>query len=331
MLNPKLNLSPQIFKKDLYQKSCRDGFGEALVEVGEADERIVVLTADLKDSTRVTAFKERFPDRFFEVGVAEQALVTIASGMAAYGKIPFVTSFAIFSPGRNWEQIRTTICLNDVPVKIIGAYTYFGNGFDGATHQCLEDLALMRTLPNLVTLAPADYEQTKKAVSAAAFNDQPTYLRLPRMSSPAFTTPDTPFEIGKSQVLFESKDPQVTLVACGPLVYEALLAAKKLAQSKIGSIVINLHTVKPIDQQALIRAAKTTACLVTIEDHQVNGGLGGAVSEVLAKNYPVIIEMVGVEDTFGESGKPQELLKKYGLTAVSIVSAAKRAIRRKST
>lgn len=308
----------------------RNGYGEGLVLAGKNDERVVVLTADLGESTRTNRFKEIFPDRFFDVGVAEQALATVASGMANYGKIPFISSYAVFSPGRNWEQIRTTIALNNVPVIIAGHHAGLSVGPDGATHQALEDIALMRALPNMTVVVPADSQEAKKATVAAAKLGKPIYLRFARAATPVFTTAETPFQIGKANVLWENKDPKVAIIACGPLVYEALKAAKILGKSKIGSLVINSHTIKPLDDQAIIRAAKTTLCVVTVEDHQVSGGLGGAVAECLAKNFPVPIETVGIKDAFGESGTPKELMKKFNLTAKDIVIAAKRAIKRRN-
>lgn len=329
MLNKSLNQN--IFRKNMEDKALRDGFGEGLVLVAEEDENIVVLTADLEDSTRVLAFKEKFPERFFEVGVAEQALVTVASGMAAAGKIPFVTSFAAFSPGRNWEQIRTTIALNNVPVKIIGSHAGLSVGADGATHQALEDIALMRTLPNMQVIAPADYEETKKATIAIANTGKPAYLRFSRPSSAVITTEKTKFEIGKAYPLWEEKDPAAAIIGCGPLLQQALKAAKDLSRSGIGCLVINSHTIKPLDEQAIVRAARTAGAVVTLEDHQIAGGLGSAVAEVLARNYPVPMEFVGVSDRFGQSGTPEELYKEYNMTQEDIVKAVKKVIRRKNT
>lgn len=311
----------------------RNGYGEGLVIAGEEDQNIVVLCADLTESTRSEYFKEKFPERFIEVGVAEQLLATVASGMAAYGKIPFISSYATFSPGRNWEQIRTTAALNDVPVKIAGAHAGISVGPDGATHQALEDIALMRVIPNMIVLSPADSIETKKAVTAAAKNGKPTYIRFAREATPVFTTEETPFEIGKVEILWDSLSEEkksVGIIACGPLVYEALLAAKKLEKEKLGTIVVNNHTIKPIDEKAIIDVAKKCGAIVTVEEHQVNGGLGSAIAEVLAKNYPVPIEFVGMPDAFGESGKPEELLKKFGMTSDNIIKASKKVIRRKS-
>ena len=330
MINKDARLSENLFSENVDQEPTRNGYGEGLVEAGENDERVVVLCADLTESTRSHLFKERFPERFVEVGVAEQLLATVASGMANYGKIPFISSYAAFSPGRNWEQIRTTIALNNVPVKIGGAHAGISVGPDGATHQALEDLATMRSMPNVVVIAPADKEEARKAVIAAAKTKEPTYIRFARAKTPVFTTKDTPFKIGRAEVLWESKDPQAAIVACGPLVHEALKAARELEESKIGVLVINSHTIKPIDEQVIIRAAKTAGALVTVEEHQVNGGLGGAVSEVLAKKCPTPIEFVGMPDSFGESGEPDELLEKYKMKAKNIITAVKSAIKRKN-
>lgn len=332
MLNKDLKLSNNIFKKDIEEVPTRNGYGEGLVVAGEKDESVVVLCADLTESTRSEYFKEKFPERFVEIGVAEQLLATVAAGMAAYGKIPFVSSYAAFSPGRNWEQIRTTAALNDVPVKIAGAHAGISVGPDGATHQALEDIALMRVIPNMVVLAPSDSIETKKAVVEAATNGKPTYIRFAREATPVFTTEDTPFEIGKAEVLWDStdeKEKKVAIIACGPLVYDSLLAAKKLEEEGIGVVVLNSHTIKPIDEGVIIEVAKKCGAVVTVEEHQVYGGLGSAVSEVLARNNPTPIEFVGMQDSFGESGKPEELLKKYKMTPEDIVSAASKVLGRK--
>lgn len=329
MIRKEAKLSKDIFSKSIKEEPTRNGYGEGLVEAGENDENVVVLCADLTESTRSHLFKEKFPERFVEVGVAEQLLATVAAGMANYGKIPFISSYAAFSPGRNWEQIRTTIALNNVPVKIGGAHAGISVGPDGATHQALEDMATMRSMPNMVVIAPADKEETKKAVVEAAKTDTPTYIRFARAKTPVFTTKNTPFKIGRAETLWESKDPEVAIIAAGPLVYETLKAAKKLEKSKIGVLVINSHTVKPINEQAIVRAAKTAGAAVSVEEHQINGGLGGAVAEVLVKKYPVPMEFVGMPDSFGESGGPDELLEKYGMKAKDIVSAVKDVIKRK--
>ena len=337
MLNTKVHLSSKIFDKDIEQIPTRNGYGEGLVAAGEKDKNVVALCADLTESTRTIDFAKKFPERFVEIGVAEQLLVTVASGMANYGKIPFVASYAAFSPGRNWEQIRTTIALNDVPVKIAGCHAGVSVGPDGATHQMLEDIALMRAMPNMVVVIPGDSIESKKATIEAAKNGKPTYLRFAREKTPVFTTKETPFKIGKAYVLWDSTQnrvhrtkAEVAVVGCGPLLYEALKAAKQLEESGIGSIVINSHTVKPLDEHTIIRAARTAGCVVTVEEHQIDGGLGSAVAEVITRNWPVPIEFVGMPNTFGESGEPEELLEKYGMTSRHIVEAVKRVIARKN-
>lgn len=331
MINKSLNLNPNLFDKKVEALPTRDGYGKGLVEAGEKDERVVALSADLTDSTRTAWFKEKFPNRFIEIGVAEQLLATTGAGMANYGKIPFIASYAAFSPGRNWEQIRTTIALNDVPVKIAGCHAGISVGPDGATHQALEDLATMRVMPNMIVVYPSDAIEGQKATLEAAFNNKPTYLRFAREKTPVMTTDKTPFKIGRAETFWEDKDPQVVIIAAGPLLYEALVAAKKLATSKINSLVINCHTIKPIDEQAVVRAAKLAGAVVTVEEHQIMGGLGGAVAEVLARNYPVPMEFIGMPDSYGESGDPDELLKKYGMKAVNIVEAVKKVIKRKNS
>jgi transketolase len=337
MINPKLKLNKKVFTKEIEKVPTRDGYGEGLVTAGEKDKRVVVLCADLTESTRSSLFKEKFPDRFIEVGVAEQALATIAAGMAAYGKIPFISSYAVFSPGRNWEQIRTTAALNDLPVNIAGAHAGISVGPDGATHQALEDIALMRVIPNMTVVAPCDVFETKKAVVAAAKNGKPTYIRFTKQATPVITSKDTPFEIGRAEVLWDSVNPKhttnkaVAIIACGPLVYEALLAAKQLEKEKIDSVVVNCHTVKPIDKKTIVEMAKKCGAVITVEEHQVAGGLGSAIAEVLIKNYPVPMKFIGMPDSFGESGQPGELLEKYGMKSKSVVAVAKKIIKRKNS
>ncbi|MEK7506815.1 MAG: transketolase C-terminal domain-containing protein, partial [Patescibacteria group bacterium] len=265
-------------------KPTRDGYGLGLVEAGEKDERVVVLCADLSESTRSQWFKDKFPDRFIQMGVAEQNMATVAAGLANYGKIPFISSYAAFSPGRNWEQIRTTIALNNVPVKIGGAHAVISVGPDGATHQQLEDIAIMRTMPNMVVLVPCDAIEAQKATMAAAFNNKPTYIRFGREKSPVFTTVETPFEIGRAEIFREGKD--VSIITCGMLLYNALVAAEKLAQEGIDCEVINFHTIKPLDEKTITTSAKKTGAVVSVEEHQITGGLGSAVAECLARNYP---------------------------------------------
>lgn len=337
MLDAKANLSKKIFSKEIDMVPTRQGYGEGLVAAGEKDTQVIVLCADVTESTRSNLFAEKFPGRFIEIGVAEQGMATIAAGMALYGKIPFISSYAAFSPGRNWEQIRTTIALNDVPVKIAGAHTGLTVGPDGATHQMLEDIALMRAMPNMTVIAPADAIEAKKATIEAAKTEHPVYIRFAREKTPVFTIDETPFKIGRAEVLWDPStgsghraDPLVAIIACGPLVYEALLAAKELNKKGIEVVVINSHTIKPLDEQTIIRAAKTCGAVVSVEEHQITGGLGGAVAEVLSRNFPVPQEFIGMPDSFGESGQSDELLEKYKMKSKDIIEAVKRVIRRKN-
>ena len=328
MFNPAAKLATNLSDKSkLESKATRDGYGLGLVKAGEQNERVMALSADLTESTRALAFAEKFPERFIQVGIAEQNLVTIASGLANYGKIPFLSSYAAFSPGRNYEQIRTTVCINNVPVKIAGHHAGVSVGPDGATHQMLEDIALMRALPNMVVIVPCDAVEAEKATLAAAINGKPTYLRFSREKSPVFTTAETPFEIGRALVLRRGKD--VSLVGCGPLLYEALLAAEELSKAGIECEVINSHTVKPLDKNAIIESVKKTKAVVSIEEHQIAGGLGSAIAECLAENYPVPQEFVGMKDRFGESGTAAELIEKFGLNSNGIKTAVKKVITRK--
>jgi len=321
MINQKAKLITDLFDKTkIEMKPTRDGYGKGLVEAGQKDERVIVLCADLTESTRSFWFKEKFPERFIEVGVAEQNMALLASGMANYGKIPFISSYATFSPGRNNEQIRTNISLNNVPVKIGGAHAGISVGPDGATHQALEDIALMRVQPRMTVLVPCDAIETQKATVAAAFYPGPVYIRFGREKSAIFTTKDTPFQIGKAEIYRFGKD--VAIIGCGMLLYNILLAAEELSKEGVGAMVINNHTVKPMDNETIIRAAKETGAVVTVEEHQVNGGMGSAVAEVLVKNYPVPMEFIGVQNRFGESGEPEELLKKFGLSSEDIVKEA---------
>lgn len=323
------NISRKIFDKEVEKKSTRDGFGEGLIKAGEKDKDVVVLTADLGESTRANLFKEKFPERFFDTGVAEQALVTVASGMAACGKIPVAASFAVFSPGRNWEQIRTTIALNNVPVIIAGSHAGLTAGEDGATHQALEDIALMRTLPNMTVVVSCDALETKKAILALVKAKRPAYIRFERHKSPVITTDLTPFEIGKADKFWGSRDPMASIIATGPIVYEALIAAENLKEIGIEVNVINMHTIKPLDEMVLVNEARITGAVVTVENHQRVGGLGGAVSEFLGQNHPVPIDIIGVDDKFGQSGKANELMEKYGLTRRNIIDSVKKVLLRK--
>lgn len=330
MLNKNAHLSEKIFTDEVEKKPTRDGFGLGTVEAGKKDERIVVLSADLAESTRAEWFQKEFPARYIEVGVAEQNLATVSAGLANYGKIPFFTSYAAFSPGRNWEQIRTTIALNNVPAKVCGMHAGVQTGPDGATHQMLEDIAIMRVMPNMIVVVPADSEEGRKATVEAAFNGKPTYLRFGREKMPVMTTAETPFEIGKAYYLWEDEKPEVGIIGCGPLLYEALLAAKQLKEEGISVSVLNSHTVKPLDEKTILDLAQRTGALVTVEEHQVAGGLGGAVAEFLASIHPTPIEFIGMHDEFGQSGTAGDLIKHYKLDAPAIVGAVRRAIFRKN-
>ncbi len=328
MLQP-LHLSPHLYQQALLpKKATREGYGDALLELGKENSDVVVLTADLSESTRSHLFQNAYPERFFEVGVAEQNLMGMAAGMALSGKIPFVASYAVFSPGRNWDQLRVSVCYSQANVKIIGGHTGLTVGEDGATHQAMEDIAITRVLPNLTVICPCDYWQAYQATKAATEENGPMYIRLTRPSSQVFTTQKTPFAIGCAQVLREGSD--VTIVACGPLVYEALLAAEILHQQKSLSVeVINMHTIKPLDERTLLRSVGKTKAVVTLEEHQVTGGLGSAVAEVLAQNFPVPMEFIGMQDHFGESGKAGELLTKYHFTSGHIMQAVRQVFHRK--
>jgi len=308
--------------KQIELKACRDGFGEALLELGKKNKDVVVVSADLAESTRCLEFGKKYPSRFIEVGVAEQNMIGIASGLALEGEIPFCCSFAVFSPGTNWEQIRLSVCYNQANVKIVSSHAGLNVGEDGATHQALEDMALMRALPNMIVIAPCDFEETKKVVLEATKIKGPVYIRYGREKTPVITTKQSKFQIGQANILRQGKD--ITIIACGPMVYEALLVAEELAKQKISVEVINCHTIKPIDKATIIKSAKKTGKVVTIEEHQVNGGLGGAVAEVLAQNYPVPMKIIGMPDKFGESGTAEQLLNKYGLNYKAIINAIKK-------
>lgn len=314
-------LIEDILAEDIKQQATRKGFGRGLLAAGQKNADIVAACADLTESTNMSKFRDAFPDRFVEIGVAEQNLVTVGSGLAAMGKIPFVSSYAAFSPGRNWEQIRTTICLNERPVKIVGSHAGVSVGPDGATHQMLEDIALMRVLPHMVVICPGDSMEAEKATQAmAADKKNPGYLRLARADSPIFTTEKTPFEIGKAYVYDEGRD--VTIISTGNLTYQALVAAQKLFKDGIDAEVIHCPTIKPLDAATILTSVKKTGAVVTVEEAQINGGLGGAIAELLGENQPTPMVRVGMKDRFGESGKPDELLEHFGLTAKHIAMAA---------
>ena len=329
MIHKAAKLSEKILTPEVEKKPTRDGFGLGTIEAGKKDERVVVLSADLAESVRAEWFQKEFPERYIEIGVAEQNLATVAAGLANYGKIPFFASYAAFSPGRNWEQIRTTIALNDVPAKVCGMHAGVQTGPDGATHQMLEDIALMRAMPNMIVIVPADSEEGRKATYEAAFNGKPTYLRFGREKMPVMTTADTPFEIGKAYYLWKAEKPDVAIVGCGPLLYEALLAAKALEKEGVSVSVVNSHTVKPLDEKIIVEAAREAGAVVTVEEHQVTGGLGGAVAECLAKTHPVPIEFIGMQNEFGQTGSAAELIKHYKLDAAAIAEAARKVLKRK--
>ncbi|PID30958.1 transketolase [Candidatus Saccharibacteria bacterium] len=314
------NLALLPVPNDRKPEATRGGFGRGLVKAGERDENVVALSADLTGSIKMDGFRAAFPERFVEVGVAEQNLVTVAAGLALAGKVPFAASYASFSPGRNWEQIKTTACLNDVPVKIVGGHAGVYTGPDGATHQMLEDIALMRVVPGMVVLSPCDALQAEKMVIAMAKDKRPNYIRLTREATPLITTEKTPFEIGKAYVYTPGSD--VTIIATGTMVYPALEAAEALYKDGIDAEVINVPTIKPLDTHTILKSVRKTACVITVEEAQIAGGLGGAVAELLAENHPVPMKRIGMQDCFGESGTPEELIEHFGLDAKHIRLAA---------
>lgn len=331
MLNQELKLNTKLFNDDVEQVPIRQGFGEGLLQAGIDNEQIVALCADLVESTKMNLFSEKFPERFIEIGVAEQNLASVASGMAAMGKIPFISSYAMFSPGRNWEQIRTTICYNDRPVKIAGSHAGISVGPDGGTHQAIEDIAITRVIPNIVVISPCDAIEAKKATLACAKTKEPTYLRLAREKTPIITSEDTPFEIGKAQIVFipESGLAQVGIIATGALLHKALIAAHDLEKNGIKVKVMNLSTIKPLDSQNIIALAREVKCIVTVEEHQIIGGMCSAVAECLSANYPVPIEFIGVQNKFGQSGIPAELIEHYEMGVSHITKAVEKVIKRK--
>ena len=320
MSSADMHLVRDLYGKDIQQESSRKGFGRGLLEAGKRNEHIVGACADLSDSTQMSKFRDEFPDRYVQVGVAEQNLVTVGSGLAAMGKIPFVSSYAAFCPGRCWEQIRTTICLNEQPVKVIGSHAGLSVGPDGATHQMLEDLAIMRVLPNMKVFAPADSVEAEKITLAMAADPDPNYMRLSRADAPVFTTDKTPFEIGKAYVFKPGKD--VTLIATGSMTYQALAAANTLAGDGVEAEVVHVPTIKPLDEATILGSAKKTGAVVTVEEGQIAGGLGGAVAELLSEQLPTPLKRLGVRDRFGETGAPNELFEKFGLTGTHIAMAA---------
>lgn len=324
-------LNPKLFDTDVEQAPIRRGFGEGLLQAGEEDPRVVALCADLTESTTINVFKNRFPERYVEVGIGEQSMASVASGMAAMGKIPFFSSYAMFSPGRNWEQIRTTICYNHVNAKVIGSHAGISVGPDGGTHQAIEDIGLMRMVPRMVVIAPCDAIEAKKATLAAAKYDGPVYIRLARDATPIVTSLDTPFAIGKAELFFTPKEGvpiKVGIIATGSLVYNAIIAAKQLEAEGIGAKVLNLPTIKPLDEEAVLLLAKECGAIVSVEEHQQKGGMGSTVAEFLVQARPTKQEFIGVNDQFGQSGTPNELVEHYGMGISAIVAAAKKVIAR---
>lgn len=328
MINKEAKLNPKLYDEDVELTPTRDGYGEGLLIAGEENNNVVVLCADLSESTRSEAFAKKFPARFIEMGVAEQNMATVAAGLGISGKIPFISSYATFSPGRNWEQIRTTIAYNDSNVKIAGHHSGISVGPDGATHQAIEDIATMRVMANMKVFVPCDAIEAKKATVAAAKIWGPIYLRFGREKTPIITTKETPYTPGKAEVFWRGQAPKVAIIACGPILHNALLAARELDKEGIGTIVVNNHTIKPLDEKTLLEVIKKCGAVVTVEEHQVAGGMGSAVAELLAKKYPVPIEFVGMQDVFGESGTPKELIEKYGMGVKDIMAAAKNSLKR---
>jgi len=328
MLNPELKLNTKMFDEKVEQVPIRQGFGEGLLAAGGKDLRVVGLCADLTESTKMNLFSEKFPNRFIQVGVAEQNLASVASGLAAMGKIPFISSYAMFSPGRNWEQIRTTICYNDRPVKIAGSHAGISVGPDGGTHQAVEDMAITRVIPRMMVLSPCDSIEAKKATIASVDTGTPVYIRLAREKTPVMTTEATPFEVGKAQVFWQTMRPKAGIIATGALLHRALLAAKELEKKGVEIEVMNLSSIKPLDEIAIVALAKKAGRIITVEEHQIRGGMGSAVAECLAKNFPVPMEFIGVDDQFGQSGTPDELIEHYGMGKNSIIKAVEKILKR---
>jgi len=321
-------LNPDIFNDDVKQEPVRLGFGKGLRAAGESNDKIVALCADLTESTQVHLFREAFPERFIEVGIAEQNLVAVASGLARAGKIPFASSYAAFNPGRNWEQIKTTVALNDQPVKIVGSHAGISVGPDGATHQMLEDIALMRVLPNMVVVVPGDSIEAEKATRAIAENGKPCYLRLAREKTPIISVEETPFEIGKAYIVRDGYD--VSLMGTGTMTYQLLVAANILAERGINAEVVHVPTIKPLDGETILDSARRTGRVVTAEEAQINGGFGGAVAELLSEQLPTPLLRIGMQDRFGESGAPLELFDYFGLTGDHIADKVEEFVHNKA-
>ena len=322
-----VHLVPDVLAKDIVMEPNRKGFGKGLLEAGKRNQNVVALCADLTESTQIHLFRNEFPDRFVETGIAEQNLATVGSGLAAMGKIPFISSYAAFSPGRNWEQIKTTAALNDMPVKVVGSHAGLYTGADGATHQMLEDIAMMRVMPNMVVIAPCDSIEAEKATLAMAEDRRPNYLRLAREAVPTITTDKTPFEIGRAYVFTEGTD--LTIVSTGTMTYQAMVAAEMLFKDGIDVEVVHCPTIKPLDAVTILKSVQKTGAVITVEEAQIAGGLGGAVAELLSEEHPTLMKRIGVKDKYGESGKPDELLHHYGLTAKHIAIAAHELMEKK--
>tara|TARA_B100000745_G_scaffold295009_1_gene238664 strand:- start:2258 stop:3244 length:987 start_codon:yes stop_codon:yes gene_type:complete len=328
MINKSQNLNPDLFNKDVEQKATREGFGSGLVLAGKADRNVVALCCDLTDSTKMNAFEKEFPNRFIQNGIQEQSMNSVASGMAAMGKIPFTSSYAMFSPGRAWEQIRTTIAYNDTNVKIVGSHAGISVGPDGGTHQALEDIAIMRCIPNMRIVYPCDVLEAERATQEIAKLKGPVYLRLAREKTPIITTDKTQFKFGKGEVYFESegKDIKIGIIASGPLLYNALMAAKKLDEDGVGVKVMNLATIKPLPEDDILKFAKGLKGVVSVEEHQVMGGVGSALAELFAQKNPLPMKFIGVHDQFGQSGEPNELIEHYGMGITHIEEAARKLL-----
>lgn len=329
MLNPDLYLNDKIFDQNVEQAATRDGFGKAMLKLGDTNKDVVALSADLMESCKLDEFASKFPERFFECGVAEQNMASIGAGLAMSGKVPFIASFAIFSPGRNWEIIRTTAAYDNANVKVAGHHAGIATGPDGATHQSLEDIAIMRVLPNFSVFVPCDAIEAEKATEKSAKINGPVYLRFSREKTPIITSEKTPLEVGKVPLFWISENPKTIIFATGHTVYQALIAAKDLEKEGIEVLVANVSTIKPIDKKNVVEFLKETKSAVTVEDHQVAGGMGSLIAEILAENFPAPIEFIGLKDTFGESGSAQELFKKYEIDKTSIIKAVKKVIERR--
>lgn len=327
MFSKEAHLKPKTLSRDIDMAATRDGYGIGLVEIGEKNSQVVALCADLSESTRTAKFKETFPDRYIQMGIAEQNMATVAVGLALQGKIPFLSTYAVFSPGRNWDQIRISGCYNNANVKYAGAHTGISVGPDGATHQAMEDVALTRVLPRMTVVVPCDAEETRKVVHAAATIEGPVYFRFARAASPVFTTEKTPFKIGKAVTFRDGKD--VAIIGAGPIIHTALQAADRLIEKGISCRVINSPSVKPLDHETLEKAARECGAVVTVEEHQIMGGIGSAIAEWLVQTYPVPIEFIGMNNSFGESGEPDQLLKKYRMDIDAIEAAVLKVIKRK--